>query len=56
VRWEEAMNRLIQEGIETFVEVGPGRVLSGLMKRINRGVKTLNVEDVNGLKNLEKSC
>jgi len=56
VRWEESMNRLIQDGIETFIEVGPGRVLSGLMKRINRGVKTLNVEDVNGLKNLEKSC
>lgn len=56
VRWEESMNLLIQDGIDTFVEVGPGRVLSGLMKRINQRVKILNVEDVNGLKNLEKSC
>jgi [acyl-carrier-protein] S-malonyltransferase len=56
VRWEESMNRLIQEGIDTVVEAGPGRVLSGLMKRINRDVKILNVEDINSLKNLEKSC
>jgi [acyl-carrier-protein] S-malonyltransferase len=56
VRWEESMNRLIQERVDTVVELGPGRVLSGLMKRINQDVKILNVEDVNGLKNLEKSC
>jgi [acyl-carrier-protein] S-malonyltransferase len=56
VRWEESMNRMLQDGIETVVEVGPGSVLSGLMKRISREVKILNVEDINGLKNLEKSC
>jgi [acyl-carrier-protein] S-malonyltransferase len=56
VRWEESMNRMLQDGIEKVVEVGPGRVLSGLMKRISREVQILNVDDINGLKDLEKNC
>ncbi|MBA2526720.1 MAG: ACP S-malonyltransferase [Pyrinomonadaceae bacterium] len=45
VRWLELVELLIREGIDTFVEVGPGKVLSGLMRQINREVKSLNVED-----------
>jgi [acyl-carrier-protein] S-malonyltransferase len=56
VRWEESMNLLLQDGIKTVIEVGPGRVLSGLIKRISQEVKILNVEDINGLKNLEMDC
>jgi [acyl-carrier-protein] S-malonyltransferase len=45
VRWEESMRLLLDEGVNTFVEVGPGRVLTGLMRQIERSVATLNVED-----------
>ena len=56
VKWEQSMSRLLQEEMEAVIEVGPGRVLCGLMKRINRSVQAINVEDINGLKNLEKTC
>jgi len=45
VRWEESVRMLIDEGVNTFVEVGPGRVLTGLLRQIERSVATLNVED-----------
>lgn len=49
VRWEESVRELIDEGVNTFVEVGPGRVLSGLLRQIERSVGTLNVEDEKSL-------
>jgi [acyl-carrier-protein] S-malonyltransferase len=49
VRWEEAITRLIKEGAGTFVEVGPGKVLSGLIQRIAPDVRVLNVEDRSSL-------
>jgi [acyl-carrier-protein] S-malonyltransferase len=49
VRWQESMELLIQQGIGTFVEVGPGKVLSGLMRQISREVECFNVEDVASL-------
>jgi [acyl-carrier-protein] S-malonyltransferase len=45
VLWEDSIAAMEREGFDTFVEVGPGRVLSGLIKRISRDVKILNVED-----------
>jgi [acyl-carrier-protein] S-malonyltransferase len=45
VRWEESVRVLIAEGVETFVEVGPGGVLAGLIKRISKGARVLPVED-----------
>lgn len=45
VRWADSIVRLIAEGVTTFVEVGPKKVLSGLVKAIDREVKLLNVED-----------
>ncbi len=45
VRWEEVVDRLCKEGVETFVEVGPGRVLMGLIRRIAPEVRVLGVED-----------
>jgi [acyl-carrier-protein] S-malonyltransferase len=44
VRWEDVMRRLAAEGVTTFVEVGPGTVLSGLAKKIAKGATVLNVE------------
>ena len=49
VRWEESMRMLLDEGVNTFVELGPGRVLTGLMRQIERSVATLNVEDEKSL-------
>jgi [acyl-carrier-protein] S-malonyltransferase len=49
VRWEESMRQLLDEGVNTFVEVGPGRVLTGLMRQIERSVASLNVEDEKSL-------
>jgi [acyl-carrier-protein] S-malonyltransferase len=45
VRWQEGMELLEREGVSTFVELGPGTVLSGLIKRTVKGAKVLNVED-----------
>ena len=54
VRWRESVNYMIEEGIDQFIEIGPGKVLSGLIKRINRTVKVNainNEEDINIIKN-----
>lgn len=45
VRWEESVRTLIDEGVNTFVEVGPSRVLTGLLRQIERSVAALNAED-----------
>jgi [acyl-carrier-protein] S-malonyltransferase len=49
VRWEESVRTLIEEGVNTFVEVGPGRVLTGLLRQIERSVHVFNVEDEKSL-------
>jgi len=49
VRWVECVQALVGAGAETFVEVGPGKVLTGLMKQIDSGKKAMNVEDSAGL-------
>jgi [acyl-carrier-protein] S-malonyltransferase len=49
VRWEESVHELIDEGANTFVEVGPSRVLIGLLRQIERSVGALNVEDEKSL-------
>jgi [acyl-carrier-protein] S-malonyltransferase len=49
VRWTESMQNMLNEGIKTYIECGPGDVLSGLMKRIEREAKTLRVNDLDSL-------
>jgi [acyl-carrier-protein] S-malonyltransferase len=49
VRWQESVERLVREGVSTFVEVGPGTVLSGLARKTARGVRVLNVESPESL-------
>lgn len=53
VRWDESVQRMVAMGVESFVEIGPGKVLSGLVKRIAKGAETRNVEDLATLKGLE---
>ena len=55
VRWLESVQLLIQEGVETFVEVGPGKVLCGLVRQIERGADCLNVGDAESLEKAVKS-
>src|SRR6202162_1198688 len=50
VRWEESIRLLIDEGVNTFVEVGPGRVLTGLLRQIDRSIHVFNVEDEKSLR------
>lgn len=53
VRFAQAASALMQQGVTTFVEVGPGNVLSGLLKRIDRGVKAIPVNNLRALDALE---
>ncbi|MFD3155423.1 ACP S-malonyltransferase [Haloimpatiens sp. FM7330] len=52
VMWEHTINIMIRDGVDTFIEIGPGRVLSGFVKKVNRRLKVYNVEDI---KSLEKT-
>jgi [acyl-carrier-protein] S-malonyltransferase len=45
VRWEESVKKLVRDGFQTFIEVGPGTVLTGLIRRIAPEVKLARVED-----------
>ena len=47
--WEDSINRMTAEGFDTFIEIGPGKVLSGLVKRIAKDAKVLNVEDLKSM-------
>ena len=49
VRWTDCVARMAREGCRTFLEVGPGKVLTGLLKRINGSLTGFAVEDVAGL-------
>ena len=55
VKFTQAAHGLVKEGVKTFVEVGPGNVLSGLVKRIDRGVRTVSVNNLAGLKKVEET-
>ncbi len=54
VRWEESMREMVSKNIKTVIEIGPGKVLTGLMRRITREVKTLNMENLEGLKEISQ--
>jgi [acyl-carrier-protein] S-malonyltransferase len=49
VQWEDVVKRLVAEGVTTCVELGPGSVLAGLIKKIDRSVKVFSIEDASGL-------
>ncbi len=52
VQWQRSIEYMVNNGVSTFVEIGPGKVLSGLIKRINKNVKTLNIGDAEAIKHI----
>lgn len=59
VRWQQAVETMIREGVDTFIEVGPGKTLSGFIRRISKEVKFINinvVKDLDKLDVLTTSC
>lgn len=53
VRWEQSIREMISNGVDTFVEIGPGKTLCGFMKRIDRGVKAINIDKYEDLTKLQ---
>ena len=51
VRWRESVNYMINQGVTDFLEIGPGKVLSGLVKKINKDVKISNINSIEDIKN-----
>lgn len=49
VLWEDTVRLLVKDGVDTFIEVGPGKVLSGFVKKVDKNLKVLNVEDMASL-------
>lgn len=54
VKWQQTVEKMIAEGVDTFIEIGPGKSLSGFMGRINKEVKTYNVDKVEDLEKIKE--
>ena len=52
VKWQETVERMIADGVDTFIEIGPGKTLSGFMRKISRDVKVINIEKIEDLEKL----
>ena len=51
VRWRESVDYMIKNGVTDFLEIGPGKVLSGLVKKINKDVKISNIDSIEDMEN-----
>ena len=49
VRWQQSVEQMISAGIDTFVEIGPGRTITGFIKKIDKNVRTFNIQTVEDL-------
>ena len=55
VRWEQSVRAMLADGVDTFIEIGPGKTLAGFIKKITRDVKVINIETLDGVKALKES-
>lgn len=55
VKWVDSINKMIENGVNTFIELGAGKVLSGLVKKINKDVKVYNIQDMDSLNKTNES-
>ncbi len=53
VRWQQSVETMLKDGVDTFVEIGPGKTLSGFIKKINRNVTVLNIEKMDDLEKVK---
>ena len=53
VSWEQTIRKMLADGLDTFIEIGPGRTLAGFMRKIDRNVKVYNIQTV---EDAEKVC
>ena len=53
VRWRESIIKMINEKVDRFIEIGPGKVLSGLIKRINKEVEVMSINSEQEIKNIK---
>lgn len=53
VRWEQSVQKMIADGVTTFIEIGPGKTLAGFMRKINKDVTVINIEKVEDLEKLQ---
>ncbi len=52
VQWQRTIEYMVEQGVSTFIEIGPGKVLTGLIRRINKEVKTINIGDLEAVRAL----
>lgn len=56
VKWQQSVEKMIEDGVDTFFEIGPGKTLAGFMKRINKEVKVYNIEKMEDLEKWRTVC
>ena len=56
ILWQKCMEKLLADGVQNFYEIGPSRVLTGLMKRIDRKIKVINISDVKSINALKEKA
>lgn len=54
VKWQQSVEKMIEDGVDTFIEIGPGKTLTGFLKKINRNVKEFNIEKIEDLEKVLK--
>ena len=54
VRWQQSIEKMLEDGVDTFVEIGPGKTLAGFMKKIAPEVKIYNIQNVQDLEKIKE--